>query len=106
MSRRMKLKEFFKYVIVILVCLACTAIYNAFAAQPSIVGITKGGSNGVYDTYVIKYSNGKTDTITIKNGEDGNDVSVEDLYLATKTAKGYGDEYTILDFINEYMSVL
>ena len=104
MSRRMKLKEFFKYVIVILVCLACTAIYNAFAAQPSIVGITKGGSNGVYDTYVIKYSNGKSDSITIKNGENGKDVTVNDLYIATKTALNKGDDYTLLDFINDYMN--
>ena len=97
------MKNFFKYVLVIVVCLACTIAYNALL-DPSIVSISKGTSNGVYDSYIIKYSNGKTDAITVKNGEDGQDISVEDLYNATKTAKGYGDDYTILDFIDEYMS--
>lgn len=97
------MKNIVKYFFVIIACVGCTLLCNMFLS-PSIVDISKGTSNGIYDSYVVKYSNGKTDTITIKNGEDGSDVTVEDLYLATKTAKGHGDEYTILDFINEYMN--
>ena len=98
------MKDFFKYVLVVIVCLSCMLIFN-FALEPSIVSIQKGESNGIYDTYILKYSNGKSDTITIKNGENGEDLSLQELYEATKIAKGYGDEYTMLDFIDEYLSL-
>ena len=104
MNSNAKIKEFFKYFIVVFVCLICMIVYNLCLAQPSIVSITKGESNGVYDTYIVKYSNGKADSITIKNGEDGAGVTVNDLYLATKTALNKGDDYTLLDFINDYMN--
>lgn len=104
MNRSAKIKDFFKYFMVVLVCLVCMVVYNLCATQPSIVSITKGESNGVYDTYIVKYSNGKADSITIKNGEDGKGVTVNDLYLATKTALNKGDDYTLLEFINDYMN--
>ncbi|MBQ7884758.1 MAG: serine protease [Clostridia bacterium] len=100
------MKSFFKYALVVIVCFACMFIYNMFQA-PTVVGITKGESNGVYDTYIVSYSDGSKNTLTIKNGvdgEDAQDISIDDLYLATKTAKGYGDDYTLLDFIEEYMA--
>lgn len=100
------MKNFFKYVLVVIICFACMFIYNIFQA-PTVVGIEKGETNGLYDSYVVTYSNGTKDTITIKNGADGedaDDISIEDLYLATKAAKGYGDEYTLLDFVEEYLS--
>lgn len=100
----MKMKEFFKYALVVVISFACMIVYNLCTTQPSIIGITKGVSDGVYDTYIVNYSNGKTDAITIKNGENGKDISVQDLYLATKTAQNKGDDYTLLDFINEYLS--
>lgn len=100
------MKNFFKYVLVVIICFACMFIYNAFQT-PTVVGITKGETNGLYDSYVVTYSDGTKTTITIKNGEDGTDaedITIEDLYIATKTAKGYGDEYTLLDFVEEYLS--
>lgn len=100
------MKNFFKYVLVVIICFACMIIYNLFQA-PSVVAISKGETNGLYDSYIVTYSDGTKDTITIKNGADGedaDDVTIEDLYLATKTAKGYGEEYTLLDFVEEYLS--
>ncbi len=96
-------KDFFKYLIVILVCIGCVFAYESLLS-PSIVSIYKSETNGLYDTYVFEYSNGKKDLITIKNGEDGKDSSIEDLYQAAKILNGYGDDYTILDFIKEYAS--
>lgn len=98
------MKKFFKYFILIVVCVSCSLACNSLLS-PTIVGITKGSSNGIYDTYIIRYSNGKTDSFVIKNGEDAESISIDDLYIATKTAKGYGDEYTLLDFIKEYLSL-
>lgn len=96
-------KDFFKYFIIIIVCVGCVFACEALVS-PSIVSIQKLESNGLYDIYEFRYSNGKTDTITIKNGENGKDSSIEDLYQAAKVLNGYGDEYTILDFIKEYAS--
>ena len=100
------MKNFLKYLLIVVICFACMFVYNLFQA-PTVVGITKGESNGYYDTYIVNYSNGTKNTITIKNGADGKDaedISIEDLYIATKTAKGYGDEYTLLDFVEEYLT--
>lgn len=97
------MKKILKYILVVVISFACVFIYNLFQA-PTVVGINKIESNGLYDAYVVTYSDGSKDTITIKNGEDANDITIEDLYYATKEAKGYGDEYTLLDFVNEYLS--
>ncbi|MBE7074907.1 MAG: trypsin-like serine protease [Clostridiales bacterium] len=97
------MKNFFNYLLVIVFSLLVVIVYNSFL-DPSIVGIEKSSVDGVYDTYIITYSNGKTDSLTIKNGEDAQDITINDLYLATKTALGKGDEYTMLDFINDYLS--
>ena len=100
------MKNFFKYAVIVIICFACMFVYNLFQA-PTVVNITKWETNGLYDSYVVTYSDGSKNTITIKNGADGqdaDDVTIEDLYLATKVAKGYGDEYTLLDFVNDYLS--
>lgn len=97
------MKNFFKYVLIVIACLGCMLLYTTYL-DPSIVSITEGEKNGIYQTYIIEYSNGKTDSLIVKNGEDGSDVTVQDLYEATKTAKGYGDEYTLEQFINDYLS--
>ena len=48
-----------------------------------IVDIVKTGTNGLYDTYTISFSDGYVQTLTIKNGQDGKDglngVSLEEI---------------------------
>jgi len=58
------MKNFFNYLLVIVFSLLVVIVYNSFL-DPSIVGIEKSSVDGVYDTYIITYSNGKTDSLTL-----------------------------------------
>ena len=76
----------------------------------SIKDISKTNSAGLVDTYTITYTNGKTDTFTIVNGEDGEDgenlytnITINDLYNEIKPTKE--DGYSLVDFIDEYLDI-
>lgn len=97
------MKNFFKYILIVIACLGCTLLYTTYL-DPSIVSITPGEANGAYQTYIVEYSNGKTEALTIKNGEDAQNITVNDLYEAVKTANGYGDDYTLSQFIEDYLT--
>jgi len=98
------MKKFFKYFLVALIILPCMFMFVGCNKSPTVVGFEKTATNGLYDTYTITYSDGTADAITIKNGEDANDVTVQQLYEAAKQAGNYGDEYTMQDFLEEYLN--
>ncbi len=71
----------------------------------SILSIAKTGSEGLTDYYTITYTDGTTDSFTIKNGENGQkgeDISVEALYA------DYLEQYpdaTYEEFLSAVLSV-
>ena len=72
----------------------------------SIISIEKTGSQGLTDIYTITFVDGTTQTFTVTNGKDGTDgdnVTVEDLYEEYK--KIYGDDLTYSEFIDKYLSL-
>ncbi|MBQ9730009.1 MAG: serine protease [Clostridia bacterium] len=95
--------------------LACFLTLSGCGYQPpvGISAIRKTATDGLVDTYTVYYTNGKTDTFTVKNGEDGvngrdgedgtnaTGVTVEDLYNAY--VEEYG-EITYAEFLDLYLS--
>jgi len=98
------MKKNLKYILFIFVIMPCMFLFCGCNQPVSIVDIVKVESNGLYDIYKVVYSDGTEEPLTIKNGENGTSVTIEDIYQATKEAKGLGDDYTFLDFVEEYLS--
>lgn len=98
------MKKYLKLVLIAFIFIPCLLMFSGCNRTAYVVDIEMTQVNELYNIYTIKYSNGKEDTITIKNGQDGDDISVEKLYLAAKEVKGLGEEYTMLDFIEEYLT--
>lgn len=62
-----------------------------------ISSITKSGTNGLVDTYVISYTNGQTSTFTITNGSNGTNGTAGRGILRVRytSSSGLIDTYTI-----------
>ena len=84
-------------------CCGCTGDSGAV----SIKDIKKTDSVGIVDTYTVTYTNGKTSTFTIVNGQDGanlyNNITINDLYNEVKDSKPA--DYDLVDFIDEYLDI-
>ncbi|MBR4270807.1 MAG: trypsin-like peptidase domain-containing protein [Clostridia bacterium] len=66
-----------------------------------VTGISKSTTDGG-NNYLITYSNGTSSTITIENGKDGSDVTIDD--ILKKYKEEYGEiEYN--EFLNKYLSI-
>ncbi len=93
------LKAFFILlsVVILLVCFSsCGKAEQAF-----VINIEKTLSTGSVETYTITYSDGSISQIEIKNGKDGEDLSVNELF--EKYLDLYPDA-TYEDFLNEYLT--
>lgn len=103
------MKKFFKYLLVVLIIPVAFMFVGCGEASKSIVSIDKTSSVGVADTYTITYSDGTTSDFVIVNGKDGDEiyqnVTVNQLYQEIKAQNNLGDDYTIADFVREYLSV-
>jgi len=88
---------------IVLLCCGCTDSNKAV----SIKDISKTNSVGIVDTYTVTYTDGKTSTFTIVNGQDGanlyNNITINDLYNQVKGSKPAG--YDLIDFIDEYLDI-
>ncbi len=79
--------------------------FESGGAGKGIRAIAKTGSEGLIDYYTITYTDGTTDSFTIKNGEDGQQgesINVEALYAS------YLEKYpnaTYEEFLNAVLSV-
>ena len=94
----------FKFLLIVFIFVPCMFILGACGNASSnrfVTDIQKVSSNGVYDIYHVEYNDGTNGSITIKNGEKGNDLTIEDLY---NTAVDNGFEGTILEFMREYLT--
>lgn len=104
------MKKWFKYLLVLLIIpVALFTFVGCGETGKSVVSIDKTDSVGNVDTYTITYTDGTTSNFVIANGKDGEEIyqniTLDDLYEAVKARKGLGDEYTIVDFIYEYLDV-
>lgn len=101
------MKKFFKYLLVLLIIPVAFTFVGCGEAGKGVVSIDKTDSVGIVDTYTITYTDGSTSNFVITNGKDGqeiyHDITIEDLYEAVKERKGLDDDYTIVDFIYEYL---
>ena len=87
----------FKKIIFVFILTFCA--FFICACNSYVVGIQKTESVGDYDVYTVSYSDGSSQTISVKDGEDGRNITVEDLYNSA-VANGYTG--TMLDFIRDY----
>lgn len=91
-----------KFLLIILVFVPCMFILGACGDSGRLVtDIQRVSSNGVYDIYQIEYNDGTNGSITVKNGENGHDLTLDEMY---NTAVENGFEGTILEFMREYLT--
>ena len=103
------MKKIFKYLVAVLIvpiafmCVGCNKVEQVV----SIKDIERTGGNELVNEYTITYTNGETDTFTIVNGEDGENlytnITINDLYNQVKDGKP--DGYSLIDFIDEYLDI-
>lgn len=74
-------KKIFLVVIAALV-LVCACVFTSCAGETAryVTSIEKTSSSGAEDIYTVTYSDGETSTFTVRNGADGKDVSVLEIY--------------------------
>lgn len=103
------MKKFWKYLLVLLIIPISFAFVGCAENGKTIVSIEKTNSVGIVDSYTITYNDGTTSEYVVTNGKDGQeiyrDITLEDLYEAVKVKKGLGEEYTIVDFVYEYLDI-
>ena len=88
-----------KSLILVLLLIPCMVILCA--CDRAVVGISKDVSVDGNNVYTVSYSDGSKESLTIKDGEDGKDVSIQDIY---EVAQQNGYTGTILEFMQEYLS--
>lgn len=98
------MKKFFTFIASAVLVVLCVFVVSIYGTK-TVVSIEKTGSSGLYDIYTVQYNNGDKDILQVKNGEDGEDIKLQDLYTAVKLENGYGDEYTITEFVEDYLSM-
>jgi len=91
------MKNLKKYLL-LFILIPCMLIFCA--CDRIVVDISKDVSAGGNNVYTISYNDGTKENLTIKDGEDGKDVSIEDIY---SVAQQNGYTGTILEFIEEYL---
>lgn len=87
------MKKFFKSLILIFMILPAAFIFTA-CGTPTVVDIQKTNSTDNASIYTIYYSNGKTSSLTVQNGKDGQNIDVEALYQLGVTKGYYTDDLT------------
>lgn len=102
------MKKFLKLFLLVCVLLPCAFVFVGCDNDiVSIKSIDKTASSGRVDTYTITYTNDETYQFTVVNGEDGENIyssiTINDLYNEIKGSKP--EDYTLLDFINEYLDI-
>ena len=88
----------FKKLLLALILVPCMFV---FCACRSVVDISKSTEVGGYNVYTVSYSDGTKENLTIKDGEDGKNLSIEEIYDVA-TQNGYTG--TILEFIQDYLA--
>ena len=86
----------FKKLLLLIVLIPVVFVFCACSKY--VVDITKDGSTNIY---TVSYSDGTKDNLLVKDGEDGKNVSIEELY---EVAQNNGYTGTILEFMKEYLS--
>ncbi len=97
--KNVKTKTKIGILIVILLCLlfgACFLLSACSWNTVSVVDIEYAGENGDYIIYTIYYSDGTTSSLSVKNGEDGQSITLKELYDAFVDAGYEGDYATFL----------
>lgn len=89
----------FKYFIFIILLLPCVFLFSACGSK-TVVGIKKVDTIGNTDVYSIMYNDGTEEAFTVKNGEDAEDITIDDIYAAAVEAGYKGD---MLDFIDDFL---
>lgn len=105
------MKKFRAFLLIVLI-LPIMFIFSA-CDQKVVTDIEYSTSNGNYDIYTVKYSDGSENTFTIKNGtngrdgsdgqdgSDGKDLTFNDIY---QTAQANGYTGTINEFMQDYLN--
>ena len=97
-------KKIFLVVIAALV-LVCACVFTSCAGETAryVTSIEKTSSSGAEDIHTVTYSDGETSTFTVRNGADGKDVSVLEIYQEYKNATG--DDLTFAQFLEKYLTL-
>lgn len=85
------MKKFFKSLVLVLIILPATFIFTA-CGTPTVVDIQKTNTTENATIYTIYYSNGKTSSLTVQNGKDGQSLDVEALFQLGVTKGYYTDD--------------
>lgn len=72
-------KNFLRSMVLVVLILPLAFIFSA-CASVSVVNIEKTNSTDLVDIYTVYYSNGKTSSISVTHGEDGEDFDAEQLF--------------------------
>ena len=95
----------FRWVLLLLIILPCITFMTGceLFSEKYVVGIEKSEqSTELIDVYTIKYSDGTTSSFSVENGEDGEDLNIEDIY---NVAKENGYTGTFLEFLDDYLTL-
>jgi len=97
MENSNKKLTFYKLLAILMLVLSTILIvFIYFYDNKTISNIEKTGSNGVFDTYCVTYSNGTTSNFTV----DSDKVTIDEIYYSLKQ-NGYTGTYS--DFLKEYL---
>lgn len=92
-----------KWLLVLIAFIPCVFMFTACKSERVVVGIEKSAeSTSIVDVYTIKYSDGTTGSFSVTNGENGDDLNIEEIY---NVAKENGYTGTFLEFLEDYLDV-
>lgn len=96
------MKKVFKYFIFVVLILPCVFIFSACNSK-YVVDIQRSPtSTSVQDIYTITYSDGSTSSITIKNGKNGKDLTIQDIYNQFKQQSA---NLSFSEFLELYLDI-
>lgn len=83
--------------------LSCAFVLTGCGRQASVVSIERAESRGSDEVFTVTYSDGSTTELVISGGEDGQDVTAEDLWQTYIEKTGDDIEYE--EFLEKYLTI-
>ena len=86
--------------------LALAVLLAGCSRDPYVVSIAQTSRSGTETVYTITYSDGSTSTFSVSDGEDGEDVSIQDVYEQYLASTGQtSDDVSYADFLKTYLTL-
>lgn len=85
--------------------LALAVLLAGCSGDPYVVSIAQTSRSGTETVYTITYSDGSTSTFSVSDGEDGEDVSIQDVYEQYLASTGQtSDDVSYAEFLKTYLT--